>query len=165
MSTTFGLVEHHLPGKDDEPSTLVIVTDSAELSGTIAVYLEAKMKPRPETFYLSYQNRGLRGELLTNADLVILGLSRCYGYRVRAEGVMSASSLADHGRPFLVVSGRIECENVSRVTYWDLGCKDSLASRVSMVLSAEVDWPSEARALRVSFAHACFDAPSRHRSI
>jgi hypothetical protein len=55
------------------------------------------------TYGASNFSRGL----LQASDPVVLGLFRYYGYRTRAEGVMVAKSLAQHGKPFLVVSGTV----------------------------------------------------------
>ncbi len=142
---------------------IVIITDNVSLSQVLDKYLLVRLQADTERYYMTYGESRLSQELVKAADLIILGLFRCYGLRVRAEGVMVAKRLIQHRKPFLIISGMVRGEKLACCTYWDLASNDLLAERVAELLaSPTVDFKAEVLQLEAYFHAYCIAPPDRH---
>jgi len=141
---------------------IVIITDNGYLSQTISNYMKICVNNKTEAYFMTYGESMLTPEMMKTADLIILGLFRCYGLRVRAEGVMVAKSLAQHAKPFLIVSGLIQGDKISCRTYWDLASRDEMAERATELITQPIDWFSEIKELESHFAAYCFPPDMGH---
>jgi hypothetical protein len=143
---------------------LIVITDTRELARAATDHLRGGLPNRPNVVYMTYGNSRLSAELIQSADLVVLGLFRCYGYRVRAEGVMTASKLVALGKPCLVISGLVRAGRVPCRCYWDLASEDELGDRVRELLREPPKWEEEMELLQQSFEQYCFK-PSHHHGL
>lgn len=135
---------------------IVIITDNVELSRAINNYLQHCFDRGLDIYFMTYNESKLSPMLMTEADIIILGLFRCYGLRVRAEGVMVAKSLVHHQKAFLVISGLVRADKLAAHSYWDMGSSDTLSERISRLLSKPVDWHAEVQQLEQYFSSYCF---------
>ncbi len=145
---------------------IAIITDNAFLSQVLDKYVKAHLGEDTDRYYMTYGESRLSQELMKAADLIILGLFRCYGLRVRAEGVMVARRLAQYQKPLLIISGLVRGDKLTCRTYWDLASSDLLADRLAELLAAPTtDLAGELLQLEQYFSAYCFAPAVGHHSL
>lgn len=143
-------------------ATVVSIADTEEMARTLDRYLRCFLGSRIESYFMTYEQRLLSGNLFRQADAFILELFRRDNIGYRAEAVPVAEKWASSGKRVLIVSGAAEASTVGSPSYWDLGSSDSLHDRITSLLESPVPTLRSFHGVRQVFADYCRPPVSHH---
>jgi hypothetical protein len=140
-----------------------ICTDTQLEADALDCYVRLAMRGDCDTLVSTYRDPWgqSKQEDLRRSDLMIYGLFRRHEDRIRAEGYFCCVACCRSGIRALLVGG-LDLGRMFSIAYWHPGEPDSLAERISRVVSLD---PVE---LRAEFARLpqrlspWMDIPSRH---
>ena len=146
---------------------IIVITDSLDLSKSIARYIEYVLGEDYEVYYSDYEKTGsiLSRELLQNSDLIVLEAVRTYENEptIRIEGIETAKKLLDSEKKFLLIGTfPLEKPDPEIHFYWDVCSKRNLKESILLALNSPPASLEELKKLEKSFPDYLRFRPSHH---